>query len=189
MIEGRHDEALKENQRKRDLDPLWPGSFGAGAQILYLARRYDRGMELARKALQLDPNFSAVHATLGLLYEQQARLAEAIEEFQSTLKGDPGSSVGLASLAHVYAVAGQAQEAERLLRQLQQNTGRGYTSAYQVAAVYAGLRQTDQAIAWLNNAVGDRDPWVRWLKGDPRFDEMRADPRVAELLHRLGLPP
>ena len=40
-MEGRHEEALKEDQRKRDLDPLWPGSFGAGAQIYYFARRYE----------------------------------------------------------------------------------------------------------------------------------------------------
>jgi TolB-like protein/Flp pilus assembly protein TadD len=183
---GRYDEALKENKRKRELDPLWPGSVGTAAHICYHARRYDQGIELARESLQLDPNFPPGHTALGFIYEQQGRYAEAMEEFRSVQRGWP---IALAMLGHVYAVAGRTEDAERVLQQLQQNSQTGYTSAYNIAAIYAGLRRKDQALAWLNKAFADRDPQLPLLRDDPRFDDLRADARVAELLRRMGLPP
>ncbi len=186
---GRYDEALKENRRKRELDPLWPGSFATGANICYFARRYDEGIELARESLRLDPNFILGLFALGLIYEQQGRYAEAIEELRSAEKVDPDSPFVLPTLGHVYAVAGRTEDAERVLQQLQQNSQIGYAAAFNIAAVYAGLRRKDEALAWLNKAVADRDPWVTGLRGDPRFDDFRTDPRFAELLRRMGLPP
>jgi TolB-like protein/Flp pilus assembly protein TadD len=185
----RYDEALEENQRKRQLDPLWPGSASTGAWICYYARRYEQGLDLARESLQIDQNFAPSHWILGLIYEQQGRYEDAIEELSSALKLASDSPFVLGMLGHAYAVAGRTKDAERVLEQLQQSPHTGYTSAYDLAAVYIGLRRNDQALASLNKAVADGDSSVIRLSGDPRFDNLRSDSRLAELLRRLGLPP
>lgn len=58
-----------------------------------------------------------------------------------------------------------------------------------VAAVYALAGDKDSAFAWLNTAYEERDGGIITLvKVDPCFKNLRADPRFADLLRRLGLP-
>jgi hypothetical protein len=54
--------------------------------------------------------------------------------------------------------------------------------------VYAGLGEKDEAFKALNEAYDDRSHWLVWLKLDPRWDGLRADPRFAQLIRRIGLP-
>jgi hypothetical protein len=56
---------------------------------------------------------------------------------------------------------------------------------YGVALIHAGLGERQQALAWLERALDDRAHWLVWLKLDPRFDPLRADPGFAELLRRI----
>jgi hypothetical protein len=61
-----------------------------------------------------------------------------------------------------------------------------------VAAIYAGLGQTDQALEWLERACDERATWMIFLKVHPYFDNLHPEPRFQELLKRfqfLGLNP
>jgi hypothetical protein len=51
-----------------------------------------------------------------------------------------------------------------------------------------GLGDVDQAFAWLERAYVVRSFWLLWLKVEPKFDRLRADPRSAALERRLDLP-
>jgi TolB-like protein/DNA-binding winged helix-turn-helix (wHTH) protein len=57
-----------------------------------------------------------------------------------------------------------------------------------MAFTYASLRSYDRAFFWLDKAVEQRDWCIIYLKIDPVWDPLRADPRFNELLHRVGLP-
>jgi hypothetical protein len=57
-----------------------------------------------------------------------------------------------------------------------------------VALVYAGLGEKEQAFAFLNKAFDERSHWLVWLRLDPRWDNLRSDPRFAQLLTRLRFP-
>ena len=54
---------------------------------------------------------------------------------------------------------------------------------------YALLGEKDQAFEWLNRAYDERSGWLLELKFDPVWDNLRADPRFADLTGRVGLPP
>jgi hypothetical protein len=72
------------------------------------------------------------------------------------------------------------------VRQVQRKTG--YFSAYDIAALYAGLGEKDEVFRWLNVAYEERDYQMESLKTDFRLDPVRSDPRFAELVHKVGLP-
>jgi hypothetical protein len=57
-----------------------------------------------------------------------------------------------------------------------------------MALIFAGLNDREQAIHWLLQAYEDRSNWLVWLNLDPRFGNVRADPRFADLLRRMHFP-
>ena len=52
---------------------------------------------------------------------------------------------------------------------------------------YAGMKDREETIAWLERAYTQHSPDLMSLKVDPLFDEMRGDPRFQDLLRRVGL--
>ena len=97
------------------------------------------------------------------------------------------SSQAQADLAHAYAVSGRTAEARRILEQLIERSSRTYISPFDIAIVYAGLDDHDQAFAWLDKAYDDRTRPMLGLRINPRLDPLRSDPRFPILVHRMGV--
>jgi len=62
-----------------------------------------------------------------------------------------------------------------------------YVSAYHRAAIYSGLGDKDLALEWLSRAHDERSGLLIYLNVEPVFDNVRSDPRFAELLRRVRL--
>ena len=93
-----------------------------------------------------------------------------------------------ASLAHVFAVSGTREEAQNLLAELEQLSKQRYVSAYDIALIHTGLRDTQRAFEWFDKAYQERSSALTWLKVDARLDPLRSDPRFQDLVRRVGLP-
>jgi len=183
---GRFDEAIAEVKRAQELEPLSLIINSAVGYAYYFARRYDQAIAESRKALEMDANFSRAHFNLGLAYEQKKMFPQAIASFQKAIASSGGPLME-AALGHAYAVAGRRAEAQEVLDRLIELSKQRYVSAYQIATIYAGLGETDQAFAWLEKAYGERNNWLAYLKVDPIFDGLRSDSRFAALVRRVGL--
>jgi len=95
----------------------------------------------------------------------------------------------LDSLGHAYAVSGNKAEAQKVIDHLKKLSAHSYIAPYNVAVIYAGLGETDQAFTWLNRAYEDRSYLLAiYLTTDPRLDNLHSDPRFGELRKRVGLP-
>ena len=62
-----------------------------------------------------------------------------------------------------------------------------YVSPYDLAILYTGLGDKDNALAQLSKAYDDRAGWMIYLKVEPQFDPLRPDPRFQELIRKIGL--
>ncbi len=186
---GRFDEGVEENKRAVEIEPLSLETNYWLGQTLHFARQYDQAIEQLRKTNDLDPNNWISHSFLGRSYGQQREFSQAIAAFQKARQLEDAIPESLAGLGHAYAMAGKRAEAQKVLDELKARSKRSYVPPYNIAVVYTGLGEKDQALAWLEKAYQDRSFYLTWLKVDPELDSLRSDPRFQDLMRRVGLPP
>jgi hypothetical protein len=90
-------------------------------------------------------------------------------------------------LATAYAHAGRRAEAFRLINELKRRRRKSYIPAGAFINPYLGLGDYDQAFAWFERAYQEKSNILQFLKVHPFFDPVRADPRFADLVRRVGL--
>lgn len=84
-------------------------------------------------------------------------------------------------------MSGRTAEARAIAGDLTRRAATESVSPFFIALVHAGLRDLDQAFAWLEKACAERSGSVRYLKVEPRLDPLRDDPRFDDLMRRVGL--
>ena len=94
-----------------------------------------------------------------------------------------------ADLGHLYALSGRRDQALKVIEELKGVSNRKYVSSFNIALIYVGLNDVDQAFQWLEKAYRERSDLLVYLKVDARVDKIRSDPRFKDLLKRLDLPP
>src|SRR5437016_4311653 len=185
---GRSEEAVREARRAEELEPLSVSVKAHLVFIFYFARRYDEAIEAGKKTIELDATSPVAHQRLGSAYEQKGMFPEAIAEFQKAVDGSNRIQLAVACLAHAFALAGKRAEAEKLLAELRERSGREYVSSYLIAEIYVALGEKEAAFKSLDKAYDERSIDLVLAKVDPRLDPLREDPRFAELVKRVGLP-
>lgn len=186
---GRHEEAVREIEHARRLDPLSSRVNAGIAYVFYLGREYDRAIAEARKALELEPNDYLAHEMLASAYIEKGMSKEAVAESQKRQSMVPPDPEALAGLACSYAAAGNREEALRILGKLRLQSKVKYISPFYIAEAYVGVGEKEEALAWLQKGLDLYDGNMGQLKVAPALDPLRSDPRFADLVRRIGLPP
>jgi serine/threonine-protein kinase len=185
---SRFEEAIAESKRAAELEPYsLIIKTQLGGPYLYL-RRFDDAIDLYRKAIEFEPNFPETHRTLGMAYLGKQIYEEALKEFKKALDLSGDDPYFLALLAHTSALAGRKGEALRALDNLKARSKNRHVSSWDLAIVYLGLGERDQAFHWLQQAYEKRDPWMMLLNVDWIFDPLRSDPRFQTLLRKMNFP-
>jgi TolB-like protein/DNA-binding winged helix-turn-helix (wHTH) protein/Flp pilus assembly protein TadD len=185
MWRGRFDEALRESERARQLDPLSLIIATDNGAILLYSRQYDRALEKLHAVHELDPSFPRVDGLTVRAYEEKGTFPDALAELE---KSRPlYNSWACAELAYIYGRTGQpAQAAVALARMEEFNRGQPVDPVVFVEP-YIGMDRKDEAFLWLNKAYAQHSNALTALKVDPLYDPLRSDPRFQDLLRRVGL--
>ena len=181
---GRPDEAARQIDVAQKLGPDQVIIANNAGKIAYLRRDYPLAVEKHKYALELSPDFRKAHRDLALVYAEMGKLDQSLREIELA-KGLTDDGLDLVGVrAYAYARNGRGEAARGLLRRLEAAAGEK-PLAYEIAAVYAALGDSDHALAWLDRAFQDRATGRASLGVDPRFDPLRADPRFK----RFARPP
>ncbi len=186
LSQGRTDEALAWQQRAREIDPLEQAGGGIG-WILFQSHRYDQSIRELRSSLAVDPNDSGVLTFLGFALIANNQPGNAIPVLEKAISISKGSPAAIGVLIRAYALAGRRADALRLLAELQKDRKAGFVPAGAFVNAYLGLGDYDQAFVWLEQAYKEQSNILQFLKTHPYFDPIRADPRFADLVRRVGL--
>ena len=187
-VVGHKQQALVEAQKARELDPLSPVVGANLAKKLHENGQYDRAIDQAKRTLEIEPNSAVTHAVLGMVYEDKTMYADAITEYKAALQlgGSPGEMRGL--LGYVYAVRGDLGNAEEMIRELKQLWPGHARAALDLAVVYSGMGQKDQAMYWLGKASEKQVGDLVEVGQDPHFVALRSDQRFQALVKQVGVP-
>ncbi|MBZ5671843.1 MAG: winged helix-turn-helix domain-containing protein [Acidobacteriia bacterium] len=184
MFLGRTQEALTHVTHAVEINPEAPWRYDNLGALHYYSRQYDQALQLFQRGLGW-PSSSWVHAGMAVAYREKGMYKEAIAEF---LQG-PDNPMNWGDLGNAYARAGKRPEAREMIRKLRECAQKHKVGYYEVALVYAGLSEKDQAFQWLEKAYQVRDRGILYLKIDPPLDPLRSDPRFQDLLRRMNFPP
>jgi TolB-like protein/DNA-binding winged helix-turn-helix (wHTH) protein/tetratricopeptide (TPR) repeat protein len=185
IVLGKTGEALAEMGKAEGLDPLSLIISADMADVLLISRRYDEAIQQSRKTMEMDPHFAVAHYQLGQAFVQKRMDDEAIAELQQAIGLSGGNKTFRSALAYAYARSGRRDKALEILNDLNNRLNNGFLNASEIALVYIGLGDKDQAMTWLEKAYGERfNPSVLIR---PSFDPLRSDPRFQNLLRRIGL--
>ena len=186
---GRMDESLAESKKLLELDPVSESSILHLAYHYLYARHYDEAIREYHKFFQVFPLYPSAtpHIRLADAYYQKGMFSEAVQENLKALaqRGSPAEKT--AALREAFAKAGIKGYLQKRIEQLkaEPQTERDHTS---IASLYARLGEKDQAFEWLEKAYSQHADGLVHLKEELGFDNLRSDPRYADLLRRVGLP-
>ncbi len=189
MWRGRFDEAFRESEYARTLDPLSLIIATDHGSILYFSRQYDRAIEQFNSVLEMDPNFQRARVVMDA-YTQRSRYAEALailDEWRGTAGDGPGLWSMWSKYAYIYGQSGQKDKARAELKKLEVANRTQQVDPEAMMLANLGTGNNQAALDWLEKAYAQHSNIMTTIKVEPAFDPLRGDPRFQELLRRVGL--
>jgi TolB-like protein/DNA-binding winged helix-turn-helix (wHTH) protein/tetratricopeptide (TPR) repeat protein len=183
---GRHDEAAALMQQAREMDPLDPLAHALSGQVAFQAGRYVESLAHGDRALALAPAFWVGHMIRGQALERLDRLDDAITALADAERLSERNSKAVATRAFALTRLGRIDEARTLLDALTAAARQRYVPPYAFALVHLGLGDDEEALAWLTQAAESRDVHLMYVPVDAKWDRLRGQPRLTELLRRSG---
>ena len=183
---GRHDEAIAHMATARELDPLSLVTSSLEGQTLFFAGKYDEAIDRLNKTIEIQPNFWVTHLMLARIYIHQKKYDLAIDEAEKARQLSNGHSEPISLAGFAKAKAGRTDEALKDLETLKSMQAQGLAADYNTAMLYNCLGKTNEALAELERAFAAKDVRLILLKADPKWDNLRAEPRFVDLMKRMN---
>ena len=184
---GQQDQALTEIKRALELDPLSiPIGINLGCKYLSMGEP-ETAIDHFRTAIELDPNFWHGHLWLGITYLVQRRNDDALSELQKSVALSNKANQALSFLGYAYATTSKRAEALAILNELKDRYAKREAIGFDIAPIFAGLGDKNQAFAWLEKDFQVHSGRLVSIRWQPQFAAIRDDARYADLLQRMGL--
>jgi eukaryotic-like serine/threonine-protein kinase len=185
--QGKAIEARRHIVQARESDPLSPILQANVGWTYYIAGDYAHAQQELEKTERANPDFWVAPWGLGSTYVQLDDLSKAITELEKAVKLSGRTPGALSSLGYAYARAGQSAKTKTILTELKNSAGGNHISSWDVAIVYAGLKDHAQALTWLERAAAEHSQSMPGLEVEPWFNDLHDEPRFQQLMRKINL--
>jgi len=183
---GRHAEALAEIKRARELDPYSPFINALEGQFLVHAGKPDEALIRLRETFELAPGFWFPHLFASSAYIEKGMFAEAAVEAKKAGELSNAQTASIAFEGYALARMGRKDETRALLEKLLKLSKERFVPPTHIALLYNALGESEETYNWLERGIAQRDPKIAFLKVEPKWNNLRGDPRFQEIMKRVG---
>jgi TolB-like protein/DNA-binding winged helix-turn-helix (wHTH) protein/Tfp pilus assembly protein PilF len=183
---GRFEEASREFQIARGIDPISLGLIRNNAEHFRYLRQYDTAIAENRRVLDMDPSFENAHESLAYAYVNKGMYEESINEMEQLAISD--GEHDLAEMMKIaYAGDGYKGALKSRLKYYRDRRKAGsHVNFWDEALTHTQVGNKDLALQALEKAYDERED-ITDLAVNPSWDSIRADPRFQDLVRRVGL--
>jgi tetratricopeptide (TPR) repeat protein len=185
---GRFDQAQEQAERARQIDPVALSVNVVVAQVLFYARRYDAALAQLGKVVEMNPYFPPAYWTLAHVNEAMGKQDEACQNMLKTFDLGSGHVPWFTELDKVRVRSGWRAAWEQWIQGMLAPQDSGYMQPYYLVEPYVNLGRDNEAIRWLGKAAEVHDVEIVFIRVDPRFDRLRANPQFQEIVNSMGFP-
>lgn len=181
VLRERDEDGLAWMRRASSLDPLnalWQAWVG---WIHLYGESYDSARARTRMALELAPDHPHALFVSGVAAVRLGRTDEAIRMAERLETISPfrwGAAV-------LYAMLGDGARARARAASIE--TQPTPMNSFGLGVLYAQLGETSTAVDWLERAADLRFSWMPWIHRDPLIRSLDGDPRFEALMERVGI--
>ena len=178
---GRKEEALAENLRAAQDDPLSASAAADAGRSLCFNGRYAEGMARLARLSTVRPPLQRMKQYFAFCHAMNGEWQKAV-----ALSGDADTESGMGFHGYYLARAGDSAGAREVLDRLLERWKKTKRGSGNVAMILAGMGDYDGAFDWLNRS--ELDHWA--ARADvmyPIFDRWHDDPRFDQAARRLGV--
>jgi tetratricopeptide (TPR) repeat protein len=143
-------------------------------------------IEQSRQTIEIDPNWFYIRQLSAIAYLKQGRTAEALADVEKSVELSRRQRSTIGYLGYIYAQIGKRDEALKLADELKGRFAKGEANGYDLARVYVGLGDKDQAFAWLEKDFQSHNAIMPGYLYIAPLDSLRDDPRFKDLTRRIG---
>jgi len=187
---GRVEQALTEDLRALEIDPLDPFFNSQVGYLLHASRQFEPAVAQLQHAIDLDPTFFESYWLLSITYALTGRIDEAIAAAEKANELSRGIARTLGLLGRAYGLAGRTAEARQLLEVLEIRCRSSYVPPSSIAMIHRGLGDLEKALEWWVRGVEEHDLLlVTSLKAEPGYDSLRSHPTYQDLLRKMNMEP
>jgi len=185
----RHKEAIAEQEKAEELDPLSPLNGTLLGLRYYYHRDYARAIQKFKKTLEMSPHFPPAYWMMTLPLAAAGQFDEAIAAGEKSLQllgeMDP---IFLSVLGIAYALSpSRKEDALEVIAKLKKLSTTEQISLFFLGMIYLCLDHKDEAFVWFERSYQEHEPLLVWLNPDPIInDRLQTDPRFIKLLHKMG---
>ena len=188
------------------------------SELLLVMEKFDDGLQMSRRAIQLDPLNPQARNREVLALFLRGRYAETIDAAKRLLSISPDYVEALGLLGDTYFQLGRYAEARREYarmpadhpyrlasesvvawrvgdratadRLLQRLRDLyGDAASWQIADIHAQRGELGAALSALERGYAARDPGIRAIRVDPWLAPLRKEPRFEAIVKKLNFPP
>jgi DNA-binding winged helix-turn-helix (wHTH) protein/TolB-like protein len=182
---GQHEKALSEIRLSRELNPVSLRTNALEGQILFFAGKYDEALDRLNQTIDLNPSFWLSRIFISRVYTEKGMHPEAVAAARKAAEIS-GNSQSEAYRAYALARWGKSSEARAVLDELLKLSEKQYVPPYNLAVAYNGLGEKGKALDYLEKGLAEKDLRMVFLKVEPYWNNLRAEPRFIDLMKQMN---
>ena len=177
---GRYEEAIQACRQAIALDPKNAAPWNNLGNVYRDLGRYEEAIQAYQKAIALDPKFALPWNGLGNVYALRGEWEQALEAFRRAIELEPEDGTHRSSIAGALRALGREAEAQEEIARARPLMEK--ETEYNRARFAAICGEKEEALRLLEIALQKRQVSRQWARRDPDLRSLHGDPRFEELV-------